>query len=265
MAFEELKQRQGVMWGSGPFERVEDMIADVHDALVERVAVEGGEPALDVACGTGAISMRLARAGADVTGVDLAPALIETATRRAAEEGLSIRYDVGDCEQLPYEDASFDVVTSSFGAMFAPDHEAAGRELARVCRPGGRLGLATWRPGGGIGDLFRLTGSFGPPPPPGAGNPLEWGREEHVERLLGDAFELSFEGLDSTLVADSAQKVWELMSVNFGPLKSLLDTLDAEKRAELDRRGVELHGQGGRDGRVEFSRTYLLTSGRRRS
>src|SRR5712691_5068062 len=118
MAFEQLKQRQSVVWGSAPFENVADEVSDVHDQLVAELDPQPGERWLDVATGTGAVAVRAARAGAEVTGSDLAPALIETAKRLAAEEGLSIDYEVADAEQLPYEDASFDVVSSSFGAIF---------------------------------------------------------------------------------------------------------------------------------------------------
>src|SRR5881397_2630561 len=137
MAFEELKQRQSVMWGNGPFENVADTIADIHEVILERIPPRAGERWLDLACGTGAVAERAARAGADVTGVDLAPALIDTARERAAAQGLEIDYRVGDCEHLDeIEDGSFDVVSSTCGVMFAPDHEATARELGRVTKPG---------------------------------------------------------------------------------------------------------------------------------
>ena len=138
--------------------------------------------------GTGAVAVRAARAGAKVTGSDLAPALIETAKRLADEEGLEIRYEVGDAEQLPYADGGYDIVSSSFAAIFAPTHTAVARELARVTRSGGRLGLTAWDPEGGIGDSFRLLGRFQPPPPQGAGNPLDWGREAHARELIAEGF-----------------------------------------------------------------------------
>jgi 2-polyprenyl-3-methyl-5-hydroxy-6-metoxy-1,4-benzoquinol methylase len=128
MAFEELKQRQSVVWGSAPFERVAVEIAEIHGALVAELAPQAGETWLDVGTGTGAVAVRAARAGADVTGSDLAPVLIETAKRLAAEEGLDIEYEVGDAEQLPYGDGSFDIVSSSFGAILAHEsHRTNGR------------------------------------------------------------------------------------------------------------------------------------------
>ena len=137
MAYEELKQRQSVMWGKGPYQRITETIADIHEAVVERLAPESGDRWLDLACGTGAVAERAAAAGATVTGLDLAPVLIETAKERAAELGLEIEYVVGDVERLALPDASFDKVSSTCGIMFAPDHEAAARELARVTAPGG--------------------------------------------------------------------------------------------------------------------------------
>jgi SAM-dependent methyltransferase len=264
MAFEELKQRHSVVWGTGPYERISATIADLQDELVARLAPRPGAHWLDVATGTGEVAKRAARAGADVVGLDLAPALIETAKREAAAEGLDIAYDVGDAEALPYEDASFDVVSSSCGVMFAPDHEAIARELARVTRPGGRLGLACWRPEGTMGDLFRVMATYAPPPPPGAGSPFDWGREEHVTALLGEAFDLEFVSLDSILVAPSAEDVWELFSTSYGPTKTLADSLDEGPREALHRDFVDLHAAYEGDQGLRMPKSYLLTLGTRR-
>jgi SAM-dependent methyltransferase len=264
MAFDELKRRQSVVWGSAPFERVAVRAADIHDHLVAELDPQPGDRWLDVGTGTGAVAVRAARAGAAVTGCDLAPALIETATRLAAEEGLSIVYEVGDAEQLPYADASFDVISSSFGAIFAPNHAAAGAELARVCRPGGRIGLTAWDPDGGIGDFFRLMSGFQPPPPDGAGNPLDWGREEHVRKLLADDFELRFVHGDDPLESDSADDEWQLMVTSFGPLKMLNDSLDAGRREELRKVYVDYLEQHLTNGRIQAPREYLIILGTRR-
>jgi 2-polyprenyl-3-methyl-5-hydroxy-6-metoxy-1,4-benzoquinol methylase len=193
MSLEEFKQRQAHVWGSAPFERGADEIANLHEHLVAELSPQLGERWLDVGTGTGAVAVPAARAGASVVGSDLAPVPIETARRLAAEGGVEIEFEVADAEDLPYETASFDVVSSAVGAMFAPDHERTAAQLARVTRPGGRLGLVTWKPEGRIGDFFRLLGGYQPPPPEGAGNPLPWGEEGYVRSLLGDEFELRFE------------------------------------------------------------------------
>lgn len=264
MAFEELKQKQSAMWDSAPFERVADHIADIHDDLVDRLEPVAGTAFLDIACGTGGASERAAARGANVTGSDFAPGLVETARRRAKERGLEIRYEVGDAEALPYEDGSFDVVASCFGVMFAPDHRAAAAELERVCRPGGRLGLACWTPDGGIGDLFRMIGAFQPPPPPDAGKPLEWGTREHVVELLGDAFELEFVELESPQLGESGEQLWELFSTSFGPSKTLADALPPDRREEYRRATVAFYEEYRDDGGIRHPRHYLVTIGHRR-
>lgn len=264
MAFEELKQRQAVVWGSGPFEQIETTIADMHRALVERLSPRPGERLLDLGCGTGGVAFLSSQAGADVTGLDLAPALIETARQRAAAQGLSLELHVGDCEALPFEDASFDVVTSSVGVMFAPDHEAVAGEIERVTRRGGRVGLTAWRPEGGVGDMFRVMQPFMSPPPPGVGDPFDWGREEHVEELLGDAFELTFEEDDSPYRPETGEEAWIVFSTAYGPTKALAASLEPERREELERSWIEyFEGLREEDGILQ-SRTYLRVLGRRR-
>src|SRR4051795_9993382 len=166
MAYEELKQKHSVVWGNGPYQHITDTLGDIHDRVIERLAPAPGVAYLDLACGTGAVAERAAAAGATVTGVDLAPALIGTARARAAERGLDIDYRVGDCERLELPDASFDAVSSTLGIMFAPDHDSAARELIRVTARGGRIALACWTPTSGIADIFKLMSPFQPAPPP---------------------------------------------------------------------------------------------------
>ena len=264
MPFEELKQRHAVVWGSGPYQGVAETIADLHQAVLERVDPQPGERVLDIACGTGAMPELVAAREVEVVGIDIAPALIEQANERAAERGLDIDYRVGDAEALDLEDASFDAVTSTCGVMFAPDHAAVAGELARAAKPGGRIGLACWTPDSGLAKVFGIMRQYQPAPPEGVGNPFDWGREDHVRDLLGGDFDLEFELLDSPLVMESGESVWELFVRDYGPTKVLAESLDDNKREELRRAFVELHEESRTNGGVEASRTYLLTVGTRK-
>lgn len=264
MGFEELKQRQSVAWGAAPFEEIEDTIAVLHDDLVERLGPGPREKWLDVGCGTGAVAMRAARAGADVTGVDFSPVMIETAKRRADEEGLAIRYLVGDAEAVPCADESFDVVASSVGAIFAPDHVAVAREFARLVRPRGRIGFTAWEPGGSVAKSILLAARFQPPPPDGVGSPFQWGTEEYVRGLLGDAFELEFHTGDAPLSGESGEALWEYFLAGLGPVRLLCDSLDEERREEFHRASVELYEEDRRGDEIVQERRYLLTVGARR-
>jgi ubiquinone/menaquinone biosynthesis C-methylase UbiE len=262
MAYEELKQRQSVMWGNGPYQRVTETITDIHDVVVERLAPAPGDSWLDLACGTGAIAERAASAGARVTGLDLAPVLIETAKERAAELGLEIDYVVGDVERLALADGSYDKVSSTCGIMFAPDHEAAARELGRVTAPGGRIALANWTPTGGLAKMFKVMAPYQPAPPPSS--PFDWGDEDRVRDLLGEWFELELEEHVSTLRMPSSEAYWELFSTSYGPTKTLADSL-GDRREELRRDWVEFFDTNYRtNGEIAHTREYLLALGTRR-
>lgn len=261
MALEDWKAERSRVWGSAPFERIAWQLAPLHDHLIRRLRPRAGERWLDLATGTGAIALRAARAGADVTGLDFAPPLIETARRLAAGEGLAVRFDVGDAERLRYGDESFDVVTSAVGAVFAPDHRAVARELARVTRPAGRIGIVAWRPGS---ELALLVDEFRPPPPDGAGCADDWGREEYAEILLGDAFELEFEEGDCPLVGESGEAVWKLVTTSVGPMKDLVAGLEPRRLEELRHLEVEFLERHRANGGVRYPQPYLLILGTRR-
>jgi SAM-dependent methyltransferase len=266
MAFEELKQRHAAMWGSGPFEEIAPTLAEMHDALIAAVGGEAGEAWLDVGCGTGELAFRaVAATGATVTGCDLAPALIETARRQAGEQGLEIRFEVGDCEELPYPDAAFDIVTSSVGAIFAPDHARVAAELARVCKPGGRLALSAWTADGRIGDFFRLLASYAPPPVEGAGTSIQWGDPGYCEALLGDAFELSVEHLNTPWKGESGEAMWDEFSTAFGPLVTLLRMLEPDRAQALRSDLIALFDEESDGSGVTLDRPYILVEGRRRA
>lgn len=262
MGFGELKAQQSAVWGSAPWERVAVTLAPLHDHLIAELSPRAGERWLDAATGTGAVAIRAARAGAEVTALDLAPRLVETAKRLAADEGLAIRFDVGDCEDLPYEDASFDVVASAVGVIFAPDHSAVARELARVCRPGGRVGIASWRPNPAYAAVFE---PFRPPPEPGVGDPDEWGRREYVVDLLGDAFELTFVEGSHALRGESAEAIWLLFTTAHGAFKARVESLDRRRREQLHRAFLGYLENYRVDGGISAPDDYLLVVGTRRS
>jgi ubiquinone/menaquinone biosynthesis C-methylase UbiE len=265
VAFEELKSKQSVMWGTGPYQNITDTITDVHETVVDRLDPQPGVRWLDLACGTGAVAERAARAGADVAGIDLAPALIETAKERAEEQGLDIEYRVGDCENLDVEDGAFEVVSSTCGVMFAPDHEATARELARVVEPGGRIGLANWTPEGGLAKMFAMMKPFQPPPPEGAGSPFDWGSEPHVQELLGDAFDLELERHVSHLKVPTGEDYWQLFSSSYGPTKTLADSLDNDRREEFHQAWVDFFESNYRSDReIDHDREWLFVYGTRR-
>jgi SAM-dependent methyltransferase len=264
MAFAELKARHSVVWGNGPYERITNTIRDIHALVLERTDPKAGERVLDAATGTGAVAILAAQRGADVVGLDIAPVLVETARQRAAEEGVEVDFEVGDAEAMQFADASFDVVLSTCGVMFAPDHEAIAGELARVTKPGGRLALACWQPNTGMHDVFKMMGPFMPPPAPGAGSPFAWGDRDHVGELLGDTFELAFEEHDSPLTLASGEEYWDLFSTSYGPTKTAIEALEPDRREEFHRAWVEF-GDARREGdAMVHHREYLLTLGTRR-
>jgi SAM-dependent methyltransferase len=187
----ELKARHRSMWASGDYpSMVETFLLPLGPRLVEACEIGPGKRVLDVAAGTGNAAIPAAAAGASVVASDLTPELFDAGRARAEAEGVELEWAEADAEDLPFEDASFDVVISSIGVMFAPHHQAAADELVRVCRPGGTIGLLNWTPEGTIGGLFRTIGPFAPTPPPGAQPPPLWGGEEHLRELLGDRVEL---------------------------------------------------------------------------
>ncbi len=183
----ELKGRHRKMWASGDYpSMVETFLLPLGPRLVEACGIGPGMRVLDIAAGTGNASIPAAEAGADVTASDLTPELLAAGRARAESEGVELEWVEADAENLPFEDESFDVVMSSIGAMFAPHHQEVADEMARVCRPGGTVGMLNWTPEGMIGALFRTMGPFAPPPPPGAQPPPLWGGEEHLKELFGD-------------------------------------------------------------------------------
>jgi SAM-dependent methyltransferase len=181
-----LKARLKATWMSGDFDKIAQIIAEGGEEFIARLQLQPGARVLDVACGTGNLSVPAARAGTVVTGVDIAPNLLATARARAQVEGLQIQFEEGDAEALPYQDGSFDEIVTMFGAMFAPQPHLVAAEFARVCRPGGRVAMANWTPAGFVGQIFKITGRHVAPPP--MPSPLLWGDEAAVGERLRDGF-----------------------------------------------------------------------------
>jgi SAM-dependent methyltransferase len=182
--FAAIKVKQQATWASGDFAVIGTTLQIVGESLAEAVDVRAGERVLDVAAGNGNATLAAARRFAQVTSTDYVPSLLEKGAARAAAEGLQVAFQVADAEDLPFGDASFDVVLSTFGAMFTPDHTRPAREMLRVLRNGGRIGLANWTPEGFIGQLFKVIGAY-LPPPAGLKSPALWGTEPHIVELFG--------------------------------------------------------------------------------
>ena len=264
-----LKAKHRTMWASGDYpQMVETFLLPLGPRLVEAVGIGAGDTVLDVAAGTGNASLPAARAGATVTASDLTPELLDAGRRTAEAEGLELTWTEADAEHLPFEDASFDVVMSAIGAMFAPFHQPVADELVRVCRPGGRIGLLSWTPEGMIGSLFRTLGQFAPPPPEGAQPPPLWGSEEHVRELLGDRVRLRSVTRDVLEVTAFAQPhdYAEHFKSYYGPTiaaraNAVKNGREAELDAALDAFCDEWN-RGTQDA-ARFEMEYLLAVGTR--
>ena len=256
-------QRAAATWGSAgrDYDRISEAVADALAHLVNRIDPLPGERFLDVATGTGWTARLLAARGATVTGVDIGAGVIEAAKALAPD----IDFRVGDAEALPFDDANFDAVTSSFGVMFVARPELAARELARVCKKGGRLGLATWAPDGTITGLFQTMRPYMPPQPSDSPpSPFEWGRPERIRELLGDTFELQFETGTTTLRMPDGASVWELFVNGYGPTKALAASCDADRRDQLRADFIALHERYLGDLGIAMPRDYLVTIGYRK-
>jgi SAM-dependent methyltransferase len=249
------------VWSVGSYERLAARLAPVQDQLVDLLEIRPGDRVLDLATGTGEVAARAARRGATVTAIDIAEPMLAKARERAEREGLAIAFDLGDVEYLPYEDACFDVLASNFGLIFAPDHANVAAELARVTCRGGRLGFTAWKPNVKLGELYRR---FTEDPIEGR-EAYEWGREDHVETMLGEDFELDFEDGTLWLEAEDAEEIWRLFSESAPPVIALLRRLDDDRREQFHRAFVELYESYRTDGgRIRAPRRYLLVLGRRR-
>src|SRR6516162_6465571 len=236
LSIDQKKDSMRAPWIAGDFGAIAREIgAPEAEGFVARMELEPGVRVLDVACGTGSVTIPLARRGAMVTGLDMMPHLLEEARARAAREGLPIRFDEGFAETLPYPDGSFDVLVSMFGIMFSPLPETVASEMARVLKPGGRLALANWTPSGFIGKMQAVVGRHLPPPPQGTVSHLLWGEETTVR----DRLKPGFDPVETSVAAvrwelqRSAAGSAEFFTKNAGPIQLMLGRLDAPKQAAL--------------------------------
>jgi len=260
----EFKERQRSMWALGDYHSVAQRIWEAGAGVVERVGVRPGDDVLDVACGSGNATIPAAAAGARAVGLDLTPELFDAGRAAAGEAGVEVEWVEGDAEALPFDDASFDVVLSTFGCMFAPRHGVAAGEIDRVLRPGGRLGLCNWQPDGTVGEFFGVVGRYVPPSPLLEGPPTLWGTEDHVRALFaGSSIELEFEDTHVAVEFDSAEEMMEMYETRFGPMVAARTALEPEGRwPELRADLTELFARElGDNGRMHFE--YVVVLGRK--
>jgi len=256
---ESLKTRLRATWIAGDFGEIARSYQDGAAEFVSRLGIERGDGVLDVACGTGNLALPAACAGAAVSGLDIAPNLIEQAKLNASAEGLAIRFEVGDVEAMPYRDSSFDVVMTMFGGMFAPRPELVTDELVRVCRPGGRIAMANWTAEGFIGKMFKTIGKY--LPPPAMPSPLLWGSEDAVkDRFDGKTSDLKLTRREIELAFPfGASETVEHFRKFYGPMQKAFDALAEEVQFDLraDLESLWSKANTGTDGTTRVQPEYL--------
>jgi ubiquinone/menaquinone biosynthesis C-methylase UbiE len=267
----ELKTATRAMWALGDYHKfATETVWEIGPVLVEECGISAGQRVLDVATGTGNVAIRAAEAGAQVVASDLTPENFEAGRREAQARGTALEWVEADAEALPFGDSEFDVVTSSFGAIFPPSHQRVADELLRVCRPGGTIGMANFTPEGLAGDFFQALAPYTPPPPPGALPPLMWGSEEHVRELFGDRTEsLDMTRREYVERAASPSDYCEFFKETFGPAVAIRASLadQPERAAAFDRDFLEYatrSNRGASDGPAEYHYEYLLVVARKR-
>lgn len=257
---DEFIERQRAVWAAGDYATLSEYVRDIGEHIVERAGVGPGMDVLDVACGTGNAAIPAARAGAAVIGLDLVPELLEVGRKKAAAAGVEIEWVEGNAEELPFEADSFDRVFSTIGHMFAPRHRQTADEMARVCKPGGTIGVCCWTPEGAVGDLFRATGTYMPPPPDYALPPLLWGTEDHVREMWPSATSFEFERRDATLEWESVEGFADFFLDRFGPMVTAKAML-GERFADLRRDAIAVWAERNDavDGGFRLAQEYLVS------
>lgn len=262
---------QQTVWALGDYHRFATAtVWELGPVLVKACGITAGQQVLDVAAGTGNAAIRAAQAGAHVVASDLTPEHFDAGREAARQAGVELEWVEADAQALPFDAGRFDVVTSLFGAIFAPDHQATANELLRVCRPGGTIGLLTFVPEAGAADFFALFARYAPPPPPGAQSPLLWGTEPHLRALFGDRLgSLELTRRRYVERAPSARAYLDLFKTTFGPLVALYDGLAGQPaRAEaLDREFLAFveRQSGTNGGPIEVPYDYLVVVARTRA
>lgn len=259
------KAMQRETWAAGDYAELSRHIEEVGIRAVEAAGVGPGSAVLDVACGTGNAAIPAARAGATVTGLDLVPALLDAGRKKAAEAGVEVTWIEGDAEELPFEDASFDYVFSSFGHMFAPRHQRVADEMSRVTRPGGLIVICCWTPDGTVGETFAAGGPFMPPPPPFASPPVLWGTRDHVrEMFAAGATEFEFAELSATIVWNSLEEFADYFMARF-PVMVTAERMLGDRFADLRAAvlGVWQQRNQAEDGSLVLPQQYLQSVIRR--
>jgi SAM-dependent methyltransferase len=260
--FAAVKSRQQGTWASGDFSVVASRIVFQAEHLCETADIQAGWRVLDVATGSGNAALAAARRGCEVVGIDYVPALLQRGRLRAAAEHLDVRFVEGDAENLLFPDAAFDAVLSVYGVMFAPDHQRAAAELARVCRPGGRIALASWTPDGFIGDTFRAFSRY-LPPAPGLQPPVRWGDEDYLDSLFGHVAASITSFRRSTVFRfRSAEENVDFFRTHYGPTLRAFESLDPPRRESLHKDLVALathYDRNGGLGPIAITADYLET------
>jgi ubiquinone/menaquinone biosynthesis C-methylase UbiE len=254
-----VKARQRAAWSTGNYAVVGTTLQIVGETLCEALDLRSGARVLDVAAGNGNATLAAARRWCEVTSTDYVATLLESGRERAHAEGHAIRFQEADAENLPFRDASFDAVMSTFGVMFTPDQDRAASELARVCRPGGRIGLANWTPESFIGQLFKTIGKY-LPPAPGVKSPALWGTTARLAELFGKtAREIRTTSREFTFRYRSIAHWIEVFRTYYGPMNKTLAALDAERQAALTRDVLALMDSRNRsgDGTLVLPSEYL--------
>ena len=256
-------QSAAAMWSAGgkSYDNVSFAVSDALAHAAQRLNPKPGERILDVATGTGWSARNIARTEAQVTAIDIAPGLLDAAQEISAH--LPIDFRLANAERLPFPDAHFDAIISTFGVMFAVDQAQAARELARVCRPAGRLAITAWAPSGAVATFFGVLAKYTDTPPP-ASSPLAWGDPKHAASLLGDAFALKFEPGVSHAYHDDEDDIWNWYARGFGPLRTLIERLPHDRCAMLKQDVDNYHSHYKTDAGLSVAREYLLIIGRRR-